>query len=267
MGQRLFSQNGLYCLSGKFFARLQKGKFTLNRKILAYVLSLFLCCRALPADDRSFAEFYAAMNVLNNPKVQKELDISESQREDLREWVHEMQTSMVRLRFTLSRRGVPAFEENVKKADAFVEANEKRIKEILVKFQYDRLLQIARQNEASMLVPISGLTKPEYADAIGLKGGDNAKIKILEEEIELEIIELHEKFNSDMKKLLASRNKRIKEKLSEDQSAKFEEFFGEPFVPILEMYMNSRYWENRAYSERGTEKVEGEGKRPPLFKK
>ncbi|MDB4650195.1 hypothetical protein OAE37_00355 [Pirellulaceae bacterium] len=239
----------------------------MNRKLSAYVLLLFLCCRALPADDRSFAEFYAAMTLIRDPRVRKELDISESQHKDLQELIRAMQTNMVRLRFALGRRGVPAFEENLKKADAFVAANEKKIKEVLIKFQYDRLLQIARQNEASMLVPTSGLTKPQYADAIGLTGGDKAKIKVLEKEIELEIVKLHEKFNNDMKKLLASRNRRIRESLSEEQAAKFEELFGVPFVPILEMYMFSRYWENRAYSERLTEKVEGTGEKPPIFDK
>ena len=53
------------------------------------------------------------------------------------------------------------------------------------------------------------------------------KIKGLEEELELEIIKLNDKFNSDMKKLLAARNKRLKEEMSEEQIAKFEKLFGE----------------------------------------
>jgi len=131
-----------------------------------------------------------------------------------------------------------------------VAEGEKVVREVLLGFQYDRLLQIARQKEATMSLPTSGLIEPEFADAIGLKSADKKKIKGLEEELELEIIKLNDKFNSDMKKLLAARNKRLKEEMSEEQIAKFEKLFGEPFVPILQSYMASRYWENRAYSER-----------------
>ena len=155
----------------------------------------------------------------------------------------------------LRRKGIPAYEENVRKAAVFVAEGEATIREVILGFQYDRLLQIARQKQVAMFVPTSGLTKPEYADAIGLNNGDKKKIKELEEEMEDAIIMLHEKFNSDMKKLLALRNKRIKETLSEDQVIEFKRLFGEPYVPVLEGYMASRYWENRAFSERITREL------------
>ena len=131
----------------------------------------------MQADDSSFFEFMLAIRLIDDPLVYEELRISKTQREELAEKIRAIKKTHLDWKGALRRQGVPAYEENVKKANVLVAEGETVVREVLLGFQYDRLLQIARQKEATMSLPTSGLIEPEFADAIGLKSADKKKIK------------------------------------------------------------------------------------------
>lgn len=178
------------------------------------------------------------LRLLNSPQVQKELDLLDEQKKDIQKLIDDSRAQM-RDAFSglrdLSREERRAkFAEMREKLESMNEKLQKKLNEVLLPHQQDRLKQIALQVQGNR-----ALSNPEVAAKLGLSDKQKDQLAQAREESREKMRELfssarqsggdREGMREKFAQLREDLDKQIEGVLTADQKRKLEEMRGEPF--------------------------------------
>jgi hypothetical protein len=165
---------------------------------------------------------------LSYEPVKKELELSDEQIEQIEQLRKEI-TEEMRGRYQ-QMRDVPPAERQQKYAELnaeLAERTEKRIKEVLLAEQTDRLQEISLQMRLRSYWSLgTQLASEDLADALGIDKRQQEKLQELQQEIRQEV---QRKTREFYEKLNAEAQEKIFDALTERQRQKLEKMMGEKF--------------------------------------
>lgn len=220
------------------------------REVLVVVLVVF-CCLVSGASADELSALRISVGLLADEEICNALDVTGEQAKCIQGKFRKLFGSLALLESRIGNARFPEEREKlVEESRKLIEKTKEILREDLVDAQIDKLLNFGRQMDNLTFIPSAGLLENPMAEEYGIKGELRRKILKIDREVEEKIQNLHEKYFKEMKKLLNERDFALKDALGEEKAGRYDNYFGEPFVRALEVYIVERRWRIKEYSRK-----------------